>query len=86
MQRFRKLVAAIALAATATTAWPRAAATTTGSGGDAKTLKLWHYEGAEQRHGHRLGQGDQDLQGRAPGRRRSSSSARRSSRSSRPPA
>ena len=70
MQRFRRLVAAIALAATATTTVAACGGGDSGDSSDAKTLKLWHYESAERRHGHRLEQGDRDLQDRAPGRRR----------------
>ena len=44
MQRFRRLVAAIALAATATTAVAACGGGDNGDDSDAKTLKLWHYE------------------------------------------
>ena len=44
MQRFRRLVAAIALAATATTTVAACGGGDSGDSSDAKALKLWHYE------------------------------------------
>ncbi|MGS2615379.1 ABC transporter substrate-binding protein [Micromonospora sp. LZ34] len=51
MGRFRKLVVAVALAATATTTVAACGGDAGGDGGDAKTLKLWHYESANSAMG-----------------------------------
>ena len=86
MQRFRRLVAAIALAATATTTVAACGGDDSGDDSGRQDPQALALREREQRHGRRLGQGDRDLQDRAPRRRRSTSSARRSSRSSRTPA
>ena len=51
MMRTRKLVAAVALGALATTTLAACSDSGGGSGGDAKTLKLWHYESANSAMG-----------------------------------
>ncbi|MFC4017583.1 ABC transporter substrate-binding protein [Micromonospora sp. GCM10011542] len=51
MQRFRRIVAAIALAATATTTVAACGGGDSGDDSGAKTLKLWHYESANSAMG-----------------------------------